>query len=653
MKQRYTFLDIRATVNELKPRLIGKYIQNFYSTSQRIIYIKFSNKDVLLAEPGVRMHLTEGHDMDISHFCKILRKRARREKVVDIYQCGFDRIVIFELSKQKIVFEFFSGGNVLIVQDNKIVEVFRMVKDLDVVKGSEYVFNNVEFDFGIEMFVANEISDFLPVEEPLVKEVLGGLSSKLGTDVMGMRKSMMNGVPIKKESRDAFEEYMNEFKKRIEEIGGYGGVVMAKGKLLSLFPFKVEGAREFGTFNDAAEFFFMDRKKFGKGDKVSKVDKVRARQEAYMEEMKKESEEYVAKAHALESNEGLVQRILDIFRVVRESKMKWNDFDRFREKENKKQNEVSKAILQCDFKSHRCLISVDGKEVDVDFNESLFCNVNELFKKAKKLNEKIEKTRSNLEDVLKKIAPKTETKRIARQTYWFEKFHFFFSSEGAVVIGGKNSQQNEILVKKYLCDDDLYFHSDAHGCSSVIVKKESEATIREAAAMTLCMSSCWTNGVVSQIWYVYGNQVSKTPPSGEYLPKGSFAIKGKKNYVEWHRLEYGVGIVFRAFEDIEEQVSEMKVGDAEGGEERYKFMNDPGDLEIMHAIPVCGPWCVISKYKYKLKLVPGGEKKGKLVQEIMKRFARDAGESKEEMFVKAISTEEYMNVLPVSIRIGK
>lgn len=648
MKQRYTFLDIRATVNELRGRLVGKFIQNFYTTSQRIIYIKFSNKDILLVEPGVRLHLTQGHDVDISHFCKILRRRARRDKVVDIYQCGFDRVVVLELGRQKIAFEFFSGGNIMIVEEGRIAEVFRVVKDLDIVKGSEYVLNDVDFDFSIDAFVKNDLKNFLPFEEPLVKEVLSGLSLRVKTDVLDMKKAAENGIPIKEEVRCAFEGFMREFHERISGMQGYGGVVMSKGKPSNLVPFRVSGAKDFETFNEAAEFFFEGRKKFGKGDKETKVDKVRKRQESYMEEMGEQSEALRRKAGLLEKHSGLVGRVLEIFRMVRKNKIKWNDFEKFREQESQKGNEVSRAIVRTDFMQHRCWICVEDEEIQLDFEASLFNNVSELYQKSKKLEEKIRRTRGSLEEVLRKIAPKVETKRIARAAYWFEKFHFFFSSDGVLVIGGKNAQQNEILVKKHLEDGDLYFHGDMHGSSSIIVRNGTPRTVEEAASMALCMSRCWEANVVSPVWYVHGDQVSKTAPSGEYLPRGSFMIKGKKTYVECHRIEYGLGLLFRVAEDVEELVEKMGID----GKESPRFVSDPGEMDIVHAMPVCGPWSVISGYKYKVRLVPGREKKGKLVQEVSKRFVAQAPEG-ERSYVRSVSVEEYVNVLFANVRIGK
>jgi predicted ribosome quality control (RQC) complex YloA/Tae2 family protein len=39
---------------------------------------------------------------------------------------------------------------------------------------------------------------------------------------------------------------------------------------------------------------------------------------------------------------------------------------------------------------------------------------------------------------------------VARKAYWFERFHWFITSENYLVLSGRDAQQNELLVKRYL-----------------------------------------------------------------------------------------------------------------------------------------------------------------------------------------------------------
>merc|ERR1711871_1420211 len=145
--------------------------------------------------------------------------------------------------------------------------------------------------------------------------------------------------------------------------------------------------------------------------------------------------------------------------------------------------------------------------------------------------------------------------RSKRKVHWFEKFNWFISSEGYLVLSGRDAQQNETLVKRYLRPGDVYVHADVYGATSCIVRAKKSAPagsstispfcLQEAGTMTMCRSSAWTAKMVTSAWWVYANQVSKAAPTGEYLTTGSFMIYGKKNFLPPQPLEMGFGVVFR------------------------------------------------------------------------------------------------------------
>lgn len=57
-----------------------------------------------------------------------------------------------------------------------------------------------------------------------------------------------------------------------------------------------------------------------------------------------------------------------------------------------------------------------------------------------------------------------------RKAHWFEKFAWFMTSENHLVLSGRDAQQNELLVKRYLRKDDLYVHADLHGAATTIIR---------------------------------------------------------------------------------------------------------------------------------------------------------------------------------------
>jgi hypothetical protein len=139
-------------------------------------------------------------------------------------------------------------------------------------------------------------------------------------------------------------------------------------------------------------------------------------------------------------------------------------------------------------------------------------------------------------------------KRVRKELKWFEKLRWFLSSDGLLVIAGRDATTNEMVVKKHMENRDIYFHSDIHGAASVVIKaledEVPESTLKEAASFAASFSSAWSQGFGSvDVYWVHPDQVSKTPQSGEFVPKGAFIIRGSRNYVRNAPLLVAVGIV--------------------------------------------------------------------------------------------------------------
>ena len=42
-----------------------------------------------------------------------------------------------------------------------------------------------------------------------------------------------------------------------------------------------------------------------------------------------------------------------------------------------------------------------------------------------------------------------------------------------VQLGGRDAQQNELIVKRYMREGDIYVHADLHGASSIVIKNST------------------------------------------------------------------------------------------------------------------------------------------------------------------------------------
>jgi predicted ribosome quality control (RQC) complex YloA/Tae2 family protein len=175
-----------------------------------------------------------------------------------------------------------------------------------------------------------------------------------------------------------------------------------------------------------------------------------------------------------------------------------------------------------------------------------------IYDKAKDAESKAANARSAADDLRKKLgksskSPTPRVKRLpTRKQDWYEKFRWFFTTEGKLAVGGRDSQSNTILIRRHAETGDTVYHADLFGSPFFVLKDgaaQSEAETKEVAQATVAFSSAWKTGLgAADAYWVTPDQVSTAAPSGEYLARGSFAIKGKKNYVTKNLVEISVGV---------------------------------------------------------------------------------------------------------------
>lgn len=67
--------------------------------------------------------------------------------------------------------------------------------------------------------------------------------------------------------------------------------------------------------------------------------------------------------------------------------------------------------------------------------------------------------------------------------------------------------------------------------------------------MAVASSNAWDSKAGMSAWWVNADQVSKSAPTGEFLPTGSFMVRGKKNFLPPAQLLLGFGVMFRISEE--------------------------------------------------------------------------------------------------------
>jgi predicted ribosome quality control (RQC) complex YloA/Tae2 family protein len=187
-----------------------------------------------------------------------------------------------------------------------------------------------------------------------------------------------------------------------------------------------------------------------------------------------------------------------------------------------------------------------------------------LFEESKRIQAKLNGALSAISDAETKLATRRGAAPPAslaespsgavprrRRVHWFERYRWFISSEGGIVIAGRDASTNDLLVRRNLKDGDFYVHADLHGAASVVVKHAppgeppvSESTLREAAQWAVAFSKAWRAGLASaEAFWVESDQVSKKAASGEFVARGAWVIHGTKHVLRDLPLELALGTV--------------------------------------------------------------------------------------------------------------
>lgn len=342
-----------------------------------------------------------------------------------------------------------------------------------------------------------------------------------------------------------------------------------------------------------------------------KLEAVKEIQEQRVEGLKQIQMLNLRKAGAIEANVDRVQEAMDAVNGLISQGMDWYKIEKRIEREQKRRNPVAE-IFKLPLRIEEDIITLllaeeeedegdeeEASDVDeeseassdddeeeeeakktkiaadkrlaIDLNLSLspFANAREYYDQKKVASVKEQKTveqsvtalksaeRKIAEDLKKGLKQEKPAMQLVRHQMWFEKFLWFISSDGYLVVGGRDAAQNEMLYKKHLRKGDVYVHADMHGAASVMIKNNPKtpdapippSTLAQAGSLTVCSSNAWDSKAGMGAWWVNAEQVSKSAPTGEYLPSGSFMVRGNKNILTPQPLTLGFGFIFKISEE--------------------------------------------------------------------------------------------------------
>ncbi|KAH8151929.1 uncharacterized protein LAJ45_03922 [Morchella importuna] len=221
-------------------------------------------------------------------------------------------------------------------------------------------------------------------------------------------------------------------------------------------------------------------------------------------------------------------------------------------------------------------------DIDIDLSLTGYANASSYFTQKKVLLVKESKTIQSSTKALKSTEKKIQTDlqkalkhekdvlRPVRAQHWFEKFLFFISSDGLMVLAGRDLQQNEILYRRYFRRGDVYVSADIEGAAMVVVKNDPKtpgapippSTLAQAGTLAVATSRAWDAKSGMSAWWVAHEQVGKMV-RGEYLDTGRFEIKGAKNFLPPAQLILGFGVMWYVDEESRRRHGKHRLGEEE------------------------------------------------------------------------------------------
>ena len=240
--------------------------------------------------------------------------------------------------------------------------------------------------------------------------------------------------------------------------------------------------------------------------------------------------------------------------------------------------------------------------VDIDLALSPWSNARQYYDQKRSAAVKVQKTlessvkalknteRKINADLKKGLKDEKDILRLVRKQFWFEKFNFFISSDGYLVLAARDSQQADLLYKRYLKTGDVYVSTDLEKTAPVMIKNKPDrsndpippSTLSQAGAYALATSKAWDSKAVMPAWWVKADQVSKTAPNGDYLPD-TFHVLSGKNFLPPSQLLLGLGVVFRISEESKARHQKHRVPDPNISAREPGMDGDASKLASQHS----------------------------------------------------------------------
>ena len=672
-KKDITSFDVLAAVQELKNTVLDSRVNNIYQLNEKTLVLKLHKADRaplrIVLEAGRRLHLTAyvlEKPLVPPAFCMALRKHLRGGWLTNVEQYEFERVVTLffktKFGMLRLVLELFGEGNIILVGENgEILQAlfYKRMRDRNILRNEVFQFppssgknpfkvSKNELADALKSFggveVVRALARFLSIGGVYAEEILLRANVEKTKDCDALTVSDVDAV------FDALQSLLSSVANfELEPV-----IILDKeGNFVDAVPLRLrryEGFenQSYSSFNEALDEFYMRATVAEKATAGIEVEKLR-REGERMKRMLAEQEKALAEAEDKAERDRLIgdtiytnlselQALMDKFLKAKKNGKEWN-ITVSEISAAKEYGSTAEASFES-FDPRTLIVNVCVKDLrfGLSLRKTLFENAAEFYERSKRSKQKLagakaalEETCKNLSEIegkmqeaeaLERAKPAEVMEEIAKHKVksreWFQKFRLFLSSDGFLVVAGKDAVSNEVLIRKYAEPDDVVFHADIIGAPFVVIKTEgkepNEQCLREASEFAVALSRGWREGFgTADVYSVKPEQLSKGGPSGEYVPHGAFVVSGKRNWIHNVPLKLAIG-----------------AAETEDGE--IEFVGGPVEA-------------VKAKTKNYVTILPGDTKGKELLRQVLYALASKMAKEQRRRIQK-ISIEEIRDFIP-------
>ncbi|KAF3906087.1 hypothetical protein ABW21_db0208317 [Orbilia brochopaga] len=304
-----------------------------------------------------------------------------------------------------------------------------------------------------------------------------------------------------------------------------------------------------------------------KAQAAKRLANARNEHRSKIESLHQAQELHVRKAQAIEANISRVEEVIDAVNGLVAQGMDWGEIRSLIDRERKGGNVVAEMITNVNGGSDDDEAAGSRRQssfldIDIDLSLTGYANARTYYsqkrsavvKETKTLQSSVKALKSTERKIQKDLkqaykAEKMELRSLRRQGWW-EKFYWFVSSEGYLVLGAKDPTQADMLYKRYFKRGDIWVHADVPGSCHVLVKNKvadmkapvPPYTLGQAGALAVASSDAWEKKQVIPAWWVEYDQVGKIGAGGTVLGMGEFSVKGEKRWLPPAMLVMGFAV---------------------------------------------------------------------------------------------------------------